>query len=169
MPASEHCCWDDKDLRQGSKRGCRAGRGTREGGLTALIIEVVHGALGGVVEGAGLVHVGASPGEQQGGGEVQGRGQRQRPGVGGSAAALRLLQAAGEGRPGSAPRGAGSPHSPQTGGRCSPGGRAHDRRRRSGVAARVVAPPDGLGPPHTAGAVSLARFLGHCPEKDPRV
>lgn len=34
-------------------------------GLTALVIEIVHGTLGGVIEGAGLVHVGASPGEQQ--------------------------------------------------------------------------------------------------------
>lgn len=68
--------------------------------LTTFIVEIVHGALGGVIEGAGLVHVGTSPGEEQGGGEVQGRGQRQRPGVGGSAATLSLLQAAGEGPPG---------------------------------------------------------------------
>lgn len=75
-------------------RGQATGR--REG-LTALIVEVVYGPLGCVVEGAGLVHGGAGPREQQRGGEVQGGGQRQRPGVRGGAAALSLLQAAEKG------------------------------------------------------------------------
>lgn len=77
-------------------RGWATGRGE---GLTALVVEVVHGPLGGVIKGAGFVHVGAGPGEQQRGGEMQGRGQCQCPGVGGSPASLSLLQAAGESQP----------------------------------------------------------------------
>lgn len=46
---------------------------------------------------------------------MQGRGQRQCPGVGGSPAALRFLQAAGEGSArGSTPLEPAGPHSPLT-------------------------------------------------------
>lgn len=70
--------------------------GLREG-LTAFVVEVVHSTLRRVIEGAGFVHGGTGPCEQQRGGEVQGRGQCQRPGVRGSPATLSLLQAAEEG------------------------------------------------------------------------
>lgn len=93
------------------ERGCRA-PGLGEG-LTALVVEVVHGTLGRVIKGAGLVHGGAGPREQQGGSEVQGGGQRQRPGVRGGPAALSLLQAAEEGPArGSAPLRATGPRHP---------------------------------------------------------
>lgn len=101
--AVEYSCWDAEDPQQERKKGQWVGQGQRLGhrigeGLTALVIEVVHSPLRGVIEGAGLVHIGAGPGEQQRGGEMQGRGQCQRPGVGGSPPPLSLLQAAGKGQ-----------------------------------------------------------------------
>ena len=61
--------------------------------LTALVVEVVYGALRRVVKGGGLVNAPAA-GQQEGGGELQGRGQGAVPGVGGGAGALEVLEAA---------------------------------------------------------------------------
>lgn len=60
-------------------------------GLTALIVEIVHSTLRGVIKIAGFMYVGASSGEQQGRGKVQSRGQSQCPGVRSSPAPLSLL------------------------------------------------------------------------------
>lgn len=152
-----------------SEAGPMGFSGLREG-LTALIVKVVHSPLRGVIKGAGLVHVGASPSEQQRGSEVQGRGQRQGPGVGGSPAPLSLVQAAGEGQPWVSTTWSQLAPGPTalTGGRCSPRGRAHDRCWRSRVTACIVAPPDRLGPPHIARVVPLSRLLNCCPERDPK-
>ena len=62
--------------------------------LTALVVEVVYGALRRVVEGGGLVDA-PPPGQQEGGGELQGRGQGAVPGVGGGAGTLEVLEAVG--------------------------------------------------------------------------
>lgn len=58
--------------------------------LTTLIIEVVHSPLWCVVEGGRLMDAGA--GQEQRGGELQGRGEGARAGMGGSASALEVLQ-----------------------------------------------------------------------------
>lgn len=85
---------------QPQMRGRHRGRARLSGeGLTALVVEVVHSTLRGVIKIAGFVDVGTSSGEQQRRSEVQSRRQSQCPGVGSSPAPLSLLQAAGQQKP----------------------------------------------------------------------
>lgn len=65
-PGHQGCNFRDVTLRGGGE-GWATGLGHwMQGGAHRFsVVEIVHGTLGGVIEGAGLVHAGASPGEQQ--------------------------------------------------------------------------------------------------------